>query len=439
MIRNFTQKIFIASLIILGSNRMAAQTLVNHDFFYSGNLTANGWVAHSGVNTNPIATTTGLSYSGYGGTSVGNNAALVNNVTGEDDNITFVSQSTNAQSIYYSFLVKITDAAATKSGDYFIHLGNGGGSTLSKYFARVFAQITATGVNFGISNTASTSSIVYGTTNYAINTTYLIVVKYTINTAGDDPLSLWVFTSGVPATELAAGAAQAVATATLGENVVDAIALRQGNSGSTQTVVDAIRVGKTWGDLVAPSGGTLPIKLDFLKGHKQNNNNSLNWKVTCNSTNIAMEIERSSDAKNFKSVNAINATHARCSQPFDFTDAQPLQGNNFYRLKMIDIDGKISYSPTVLILNGGKTFELVALYPSLVKNETVVSISSEKATTLDSRITDMHGRTVKSFKQAITTGSSLINVDCNNLVAGLYNYTGITADGTVKTIRFVKL
>ena len=152
-----------------------------------------------------------------------------------------------------------------------------------------------------------------------------------------------------------------------------------------------------------------------------------------------MELERSSDSRTFKTVNAITATQARCNQPFDFTDAQPLQGNNFYRLKMIDIDGKISYSPIVLILNGGKTFEFVGLYPSLVNNETVVSISSDKATTIESRISDMHGRTLKSFKRTIPTGSSLITVDCSNLSAGIYNYTGISADGTTKTLRFVKL
>ena len=438
MIRNFTQKILFATLILLGASTVSAQALLNEDFNFTGRLTDNGWTAHSGI-TDPIVTTNGLSYPGYAASSLGNNAAFINNVNGEDVNIGFTKQNTDFQDVYYSFLVNVTDGAITKAGTFFIHLGSKTDSTFSSFTARVFAKIVADKVNFGISNGGDATKAIYSTTNYNKNTTYLVVVKYKINITGRNPVDMWVFQSGVPASETAAGDPSAKMTTMGGVDSVSGIALRQGSTSSVRLVVDAIRVGKNWADLVTPSGGPLPIKLDYLKGQRQSNGNSLNWKVTCTSLNIAMELERSSDSRNFKSVNAITATQARCSQPFDFTDAQPLQGNNFYRLKMIDVDGKISYSPIVLILNGGKTFEFVGLYPSLVNNETVVSISSDKATTIESRISDMHGRTLKSFKRTIPTGSSLITVDCSNLSAGIYNYTGISADGTTKTLRFVKL
>ena len=431
MIKNFTKKLFIAGAIFLSANTLSAQ-LVYETFDYTGLLNANGWTTHSGIGSNAIATTTGLTYTDYNGSGTGN-AALVNNLGGEDLNIRFTPQSTDGQNIYVSCLVNITDPAATKPGDYFISIGNNtsaDGKTFTSFTARVFAKITATGVNFGISNS---STATYGLTNFVKNTTYLLILKYTIQSGTtSNPVSLWILPAGVPATEAAAGTAEVtVSSASL--NIINAIALRQGTTSSPQTVVDGIKVGTTWANSV------LPIKLEYFKAQKQNNSNTINWKVTSTSTNIAMEVERSADAKNYKSVNAITATQARCNLPFDFIDAQPLQGNNFYRLKMIDIDGKISYSPTVLILNGGKAFQLVGLYPTAVKNETVVSISSEKATVIESRITDMNGKTVKSFKQAVASGSSLITVDCNNLVAGIYNYTGITADGATKTIRFVKL
>ena len=182
------------------------------------------------------------------------------------------------------------------------------------------------------------------------------MVKYTLNTIGDDPVAMWVIESGVPATEVLAGTPSATNATTAGQNTISAAGLRQGDAGSIKTVVDAIRVGVNWADIIDPVLGTVPIRFEYLNGQKQNNGHALNWKVTCLSTNIIMEIERSSDAKNFQSIILLAATQARCSQPFDFTDLQPLKGNNFYRLKMIDVDGKISYSPTVLILNGSKLF-----------------------------------------------------------------------------------
>ena len=82
-------------------------------------------------------------------------------------------------------------------------MGTPGGATFTNFAARVFAKITGGVVNFGISNLST--GITYGTTSFARNTTYLLVVKYTINTGGSDPTSLWIIPSGIPATEALAG------------------------------------------------------------------------------------------------------------------------------------------------------------------------------------------------------------------------------------------
>lgn len=244
------RKVYFLLAMVFVVSRVQGQSLFNDDFTYSGNLTANGWTAHSGAGTNAIATTTGLTYAGLTGSGVGN-AALVNNLSGEDDNISFSTQSTDGQSIYFSFLGNITDASATKSGDYFFHIAPSPVST--SFSARVFARITVSGVNFGISNT---STITYGTTNFLKNTTYLFIIKYTISVAGNDPVSLWVIPSGVPLTEVAAGTPESTNSATAGQNTIGAVALRQGSATtSVQTVVDAIKVGLTWSD-VTPASGT---------------------------------------------------------------------------------------------------------------------------------------------------------------------------------------
>ncbi len=233
---------FLTALIIISSTKSWGQLLVQ-DFNFTGTLTANSWVAHSGSGTNPISTTTGLTYAGHQGSGVGN-AALLGNAGGEDDNITFANQNAPDQSVYFSCLVRITDAAATKTGDYFMHLGTPGGSTFTLFAARVFAKITSSNVNFGISNT---STATYGTTNFAKNTTYLLVVKYVITVGGNDPVSLWVIPTGIPATEVLAGTPEISSTTTAGQDAINTIALRQGsNTTSPQTVVDAIRVGLTW-------------------------------------------------------------------------------------------------------------------------------------------------------------------------------------------------
>ncbi len=241
--------LFIMVLMMMTIPMMSiAQSLLIQDFNFTGNLISNGWVGHSGVGTNPISTTAGLTYTGFTSSGIGN-AALVKNLGGEDVNITFANQNTNGQSIYYSFMVNVNDAATSKTGDYFIHIGAPGGATWAAFAARVFVRIVSSNVNFGLSNT---STATYGTTNFTKNTTYLLVVKYTINAgAGNDATSLWVIPSGLPASEAAAGTAEVINTTTAGTDAINAIGLRQGSTTtSVQTVVDGIHVGTSWGSVI---------------------------------------------------------------------------------------------------------------------------------------------------------------------------------------------
>lgn len=183
----------------------------------------------------------------------------------------------------------------------------------------------------------------------------------------------------------------------------------------------------------------IPVKLEYINAHKASNGNALNWKLGCLSASITMEIERSADTRNFRTIASINATQARCAEPFAFTDVSPLRGKNFYRLKITDIDGRVSYSPVVMVNNGGSGFEIVGLYPSVVNSETALSISSDRQTVIGIAVSDISGRIIAKSKHSIAAGSSVINIDCTKLAAGTYNLTVIAEDKVNTTTRFVKL
>ncbi len=231
-----------AGINLIANAKPAGAPLLVEDFNFSGLLTANGWSIHSGT-TNFLSTTTGLTYAGYTGSGVGN-AVLVSNLGGEDVNKGFDEQSTNSTSIYSSLMVNVNDAATAKSGDYFFHIGNRASPTsFTTFSARIFARIVSSNVNFGISNT---STVTYGTTNYSKNTVYLLVAKYTINTAGNDEVKLWVTASGVPTSEVNAGTAEVTNTTTAGKDTINAVAIRQGAIAQPQLVLDGIRIGTQW-------------------------------------------------------------------------------------------------------------------------------------------------------------------------------------------------
>ena len=224
----------IYSLLFLIVTSVSFGQLVTENFNYADGsvLTANGWTAHSGAGSNAVdvGTSNGLLYTGYN-TTAGNAAQLDN--TGEDINKAF-SASVTTGTLYYSFLVNVSAAVE----GYFTHLGNG-----TNFAARVYVKPSANAgkINFGLSNTG-TAAYAASPTDFDLNTTYLVIVKYDVSTTG--AASIWIKSSGVPATEAAAGTPECTTSAS-GQSTIGAVYLRQYNSGQNITL-DEIKVYSTW-------------------------------------------------------------------------------------------------------------------------------------------------------------------------------------------------
>ncbi len=153
-------------------------------------------------------------------------------------------------------MVNITSAQET--GTYFLHLGPTTISTLFK--GKVFVQRDASNnLAFGVAK-ANNTEVVYSAYSYSYNTTYLLVLKYTFNSGStnDDEVKLWinpVISSIEPPADL---------TQTDAGNDADnlgSVALRQGTPStgisSPGLILDGIRLGTSWSDVV--SGAVTPL------------------------------------------------------------------------------------------------------------------------------------------------------------------------------------
>ncbi|OGU35779.1 MAG: hypothetical protein A2315_02395 [Ignavibacteria bacterium RIFOXYB2_FULL_35_12] len=406
--------------------------LLIEDFNFTGNLTDNGYTAHSVGGTNPLATTTGLTYSGYLGSDIGN-AVLIGNAGGEDVNKGFTEVNTDGAVIYYSLLVNVTDAASSKSGDYFFHIGNRSSLTsFTQFAARIFARISSDNINFGISNT---STATYGTTNFSKNITYLLIVKYTINTSGVDDVSLWVFSSGVPSTEIGAGIAE-VTNSLDGEDVIDAFGIRQGSSTTQpQIVLDGIRIATSW------SQAPLPVELSSFSAFVNGSAVNLKWHTKTEVNNYGFEILRSTqnDNDSWTKIGFVNG-HGNSNSPKDysFTDRSILSGKFIYRLKQIDTDGKYEYSKEVEVdLGLPKNYSLEQNYPNPFNPSTVISWQSPVGSQQVIKLFDVIGNEVATlineWKEA---GSHSLKFDASDLSSGVYYYK-LTTDNFSSTKKMI--
>ena len=169
---------------------------------------------------------------------------------------------------------------------------------------------------------------------------------------------------------------------------------------------------------VFPSTTLLPVKLISFTGTLNGSTTNLNW-VTESIQNFShFEVERSTDGVNFTSIVNKNATGDLSSRAtYVYGDNMTSFGANYavyYRLKMIDLDGKFSYSNIILIRKDGKAITDIRVIPNPLIKGSIATIrfeASERAT-VNLNVLDMSGRTVLRQQNNVEQGTN--SVPLNN-------------------------
>ena len=184
------------------------------------------------------------------------------------------------------------------------------------------------------------------------------------------------------------------------------------------------------------------LQVNEFSGIKHNGSHQLNWKVSCSdTTRLTMTLERSSDSTClFTAISSITVSAAEYNnRSFGYTDAQPLAGINYYRLKIVDADGKITYSNIIALINGVNGFALMNIAPNPVTgNSFKLNTASATSTKMEVVISDMQGRVVNRQTISLIAGFNSTDINMSNLAPGTYNICGITEDDKSVWIRFVK-
>ncbi len=171
----------------------------------------------------------------------------------------------------------------------------------------------------------------------------------------------------------------------------------------------------------------LPVFLLSFTAIKQQQSVLLNWQTANEINNDYFSVERSRDSRTF---NEINKIYAEQKQSYTTTDNQPLQGNNYYRLKQVDKDGKFTYSKIVVIVFDDEM--KVTVHPNPSKSFIYVDGLNENASS-NIIISDATGKQLSFIK----TNQSINKINIQNLAAGIY-YININQNGKSFRQKFVK-
>jgi hypothetical protein len=112
------------------------------------------------------------------------------------------------------------------------------------------------------------------------------------------------------------------------------------------------------------SHSTLPVELMFFSGESNNGMNHLYWQTATENNNKQFVIERSGDMIEYTTIAVIPGHgNSYVINKYEFTDNDPLYGNNYYRLKQVDFDGEFEYSKNI-VLSHLPVSDALIVYPN---------------------------------------------------------------------------
>ncbi|MBL7698220.1 MAG: hypothetical protein JNK79_08685, partial [Chitinophagaceae bacterium] len=182
----------------------------------------------------------------------------------------------------------------------------------------------------------------------------------------------------------------------------------------------------------------LPTHLVSFTGRKAAKETiELKWQITDNSTPERFEVTRSSDGVNFVKIGSVAG--AEYVRSYGFTDNSILAGNNYYRLRMLDKDGAVTFSTIVVVSNGAQGVYLNSVTPSVVQGRTRLNIQSSENTSMQLMVTDINGRIVHKQSISLSNGSQDVWLDVSRFSSGVFQVTGFVKGVKTATLRFIKL
>jgi Secretion system C-terminal sorting domain len=165
--------------------------------------------------------------------------------------------------------------------------------------------------------------------------------------------------------------------------------------------------------------GTLPVTLTNFTARWNNNTVELQWMIT-NEINLkSFDLEYSTDGITFLKLTSLNY-HSGILE-YNYTHLTPVQ-KNFYRLKMIDIDGRFFYSKILSVQKNTSGSKAVLMYPnpaySDLTMQVTTTVQNEK---LAVEIIDNSGRVVINKLFVLPSGLNYLLIDgIDRLPASLY-------------------
>jgi hypothetical protein len=177
----------------------------------------------------------------------------------------------------------------------------------------------------------------------------------------------------------------------------------------------------------------LPVELTRFSAQAAKGKVQLQWATAVERNSAAFVVERSATGEGFTAVAETKAQgNSAQATVYAATDAKPLAGLSYYRLRQVDRDGTTTYSQVLTVLVEAFNQPL-SLYPNPATDRLILDLSTAPAAPCAVRLTSLTGQAMLT---ATLPGGQAPELSLAGLPAGLYLLHVRTAAGsTVQRIE----
>jgi hypothetical protein len=180
---------------------------------------------------------------------------------------------------------------------------------------------------------------------------------------------------------------------------------------ATPTTPDPAFSAYTWANTTS---APLPVNLLTFTAAKFEESVNLTWKTANETAFSHFEIQKSVDAKEFGPVASVKGSQTSI---YNYTDANPIEGINYYRLNMVDVDGSNKLSKVIAL-----TFEKGGSYIA------IENPAKNGRFTVNTNLKNPTFALLNGLGQQVPTsiasqGASKYSIEAKNPTAGIYYLT----------------
>jgi hypothetical protein len=189
------------------------------------------------------------------------------------------------------------------------------------------------------------------------------------------------------------------------------------------------------------NNATTPALMMSFDGQVQNQAADLNW-VMENETNCSyFVIERSGDTGGYDSIGVVTGLNNNNQTTYIYSDNHMLNGNNYYRLRQVDMDGVLRYSKVVSLYDmQQEAAPRMNVYPNPAVATINFSINSTSTQQIFVQIYSISGVLLQTSEQTLNAGNNLQSIAVNNLKSGNYFLKVSSREGNSQFVQpFVKV